>query len=113
VVKRAVLDYSEYLLTQKMDCFLQNKIQVQIHCISTNQVKGWINSSIGTIVWLKLEYGFQSESDIVKSVCELESLGLSTPTLNEFNDGFEISNLIENLKQMYFQDYKSNSIFTD
>ena len=93
--------------------FSQNKIKGQIHCTSTNYVKGWINSSTGTIIRLELEYGFQSESDIVKSVCELESLGISTPSLNEFNDRFEISNLIENLKQMYFQDYKSNSIFTD
>ena len=54
-----------------------------------------------------------SELDILTSVSELESLGIKTPQLNELNDGYEIGNLIENLKQMYIQDYKSNSTFTD
>jgi hypothetical protein len=43
----------------------------------------------------------------------LESLGLSTPKLNELNDVNEIGNLVENLKQMFFQDYKSTTVFTD
>jgi hypothetical protein len=47
------------------------------------------------------------------SVSELKSLGLSTPKLNELNDVNEIGNLVENLKQMFFQDYKSTSVFTD
>jgi hypothetical protein len=48
-----------------------------------------------------------------ESVSELESLGLSTSKLNELNDVDEIGNLVENLKQMFIQDYKSTSVFTD
>ena len=47
------------------------------------------------------------------SISELESLGLETPNLNELNDSYEVENLVENLKQMYFEDYKSMSVFTD
>ena len=54
-----------------------------------------------------------SELDILTLVSELESLGIETPQLNDLNDSYEIGNLIENLKQMYIQDYKSNSTFTD
>jgi hypothetical protein len=43
----------------------------------------------------------------------LESLGISKPKLNELNDLNELGNLAENLKQMYLQDYKSTSVFTD
>ena len=60
-----------------------------------------------------MEYMTQSELDILTSVSELESLGIKTSQLNDLNDGYEIGNLIENLKQMYIQDYKSNSTFTD
>jgi hypothetical protein len=35
--------------------------------------------------------------------CELESLGLESPKLNELNDFYEVENLVENLKQMLFQ----------
>ena len=51
--------------------------------------------------------------DIPSSMSELESLGLETPRLNELNDSYEVENLVENLKQMLFQDYKSMSVFTD
>ena len=44
---------------------------------------------------------------------ELESLGLETPKLNELNDSYEVENLVENLKQMYFQEYKSMPMFSD
>jgi len=44
---------------------------------------------------------------------ELESLGLETPKLNEINDSYEVENLVENLKQMLYQEYKSTDIFTD
>jgi hypothetical protein len=51
--------------------------------------------------------------DLNDSISELESLGVSTPKLNEINDLDEIRNLVENLKQMYLQEYKSASVFTD
>ena len=44
---------------------------------------------------------------------ELESLGLETPKLNELNDSYEVENLVENLKQMWFQECKSMSVFSD
>jgi len=43
----------------------------------------------------------------------LESLGISTPKLKEINDLNEVGSLVENIKQMYLQEYKSSSIFTD
>ena len=51
--------------------------------------------------------------DFACSVSELESLGLQTPKLNELNDSYEIENLVENLKQKHYQDYKSMFVFTD
>ena len=44
---------------------------------------------------------------------ELESLGLETPKLNELNDSYEVENLVDNLKQMLFVEYKSTQVFTD
>jgi hypothetical protein len=38
-------------------------------------------------------------------ISELESLGLSISSLNELNDEYELQNLVENLKQVYYQDY--------
>jgi hypothetical protein len=55
--------------------------------------------------------GTRSNHD--SSISELESLGLNTQNLNEFKDSYEIGNLVENLKQMLFQDYKSMPVFTD
>ena len=43
----------------------------------------------------------------------MESLGLETPNLNELNDSYEVGNLVDNLKQMLFVEYKSMSVFTD
>ena len=54
-----------------------------------------------------------SKSDLGSSISELESLGLETPQLNELNDSYEVENLVENLKQMFYQDYKSMHVFTD
>ena len=44
---------------------------------------------------------------------ELESLGLETPKLNELNDSCEVGNLVDNLKQMLFVEYKSMLVFTE
>ena len=54
-----------------------------------------------------------SKSVLGSSISELESLGLRTKKLNELNDSYEVENLVENLKRMLFQDYKSMSVFTD
>ena len=54
-----------------------------------------------------------SKWDIPSSMSELESLGLETPKLNELNDSDEVENLVVNLKQMFYQDYKSIDVFTD
>ena len=55
----------------------------------------------------------KNEWDLGSSMSELESLGLETPKLNELNDSYEVRNLVENLKQMFYQDYKSADVFTD
>jgi len=54
-----------------------------------------------------------SKSDLAGSISELESLGLETPKLNELNDSYEVENLVENIKQSYFQDYKSLPVYSD
>jgi hypothetical protein len=54
-----------------------------------------------------------SKSDLASSISELESLGLESSKLNELNDSYEVGNLVENLKQMLYQDYKSTHVFTD
>ena len=54
-----------------------------------------------------------SKSDLGSSISELESLGLETPQLNELNDSYEVKNLVENLKQMLYVEYKSMHVFTD
>jgi hypothetical protein len=41
-------------------------------------------------------------------VSELESLGIRSKKLNELNDVYEVKNLVENIKQSLFQDYKSS-----
>ena len=50
---------------------------------------------------------------LYRSMSELESLGLETPKLNELNDTYEVGNLVNNLKQMLFVEYKSMPVFTD
>ena len=54
-----------------------------------------------------------SKSVLGSSISELESLGLRTKKLNELNDSYEVGNLVENLKQMLFRDYKSMPVFSD
>ena len=41
-------------------------------------------------------------------VSELESLGIRSEKLNELNDVSEVKNLVENIKQKLFQDFKSS-----
>ena len=53
------------------------------------------------------------EWDLASSMSELESPGLETPKLNGLNDSYEVENLVVNLKQMFYQDYKSRGVFTD
>ena len=52
-----------------------------------------------------------TQSEIPKTlmpfVSELESLGIRSKKLNELNDVYEVKNLVENIKQTLFQDYKS------
>jgi hypothetical protein len=55
----------------------------------------------------------KDEWDLASSMSELESLGLETPKLNELNDSYEVENLVVNLKQMFYQDYKSTDVFSD
>ncbi|HEX2169306.1 MAG TPA: hypothetical protein VHF65_03310 [Nitrososphaera sp.] len=38
---------------------------------------------------------------------ELESLGIESKRQSELNDGDELEALAENIKQVYYQDYKS------
>ena len=54
-----------------------------------------------------------SKSDLSSLLSELQSVGLERPKLNELNDSYEVENLVENLKQMLFQEYKSMPVFTD
>jgi hypothetical protein len=53
------------------------------------------------------------DSKLGSSISESESLGLETPQLNELNDCYEVENLVENIKQMLYQDYKSMPVFSD
>jgi hypothetical protein len=56
-----------------------------------------VNSSSGGGRWRLLFHSFQ----------ELESLGLHIKKINDLNDAQELGDLIENIKQTYFQDYKT------
>ena len=38
---------------------------------------------------------------------ELDSLGIRTKKINEFNDLQEIRNLTQNIKQAFYQDFKT------
>ena len=53
------------------------------------------------------------KSELTSSISELESLGLETLNLNELNDSYEVEYLVKNLKQMFYQDYKSMPVFSD
>ena len=53
------------------------------------------------------------KSELASSISELESLGLETLNLNELNDSYEVEYLVKNLKQMFYQEYKSMPVFSD
>ena len=63
-------------------------------------------------LWLVMQIKLYTQSEIPKSlmpfVSELESLGIRSKKLNELNDVYEVKNLVENIKQTLFQDYKSS-----
>ena len=52
-------------------------------------------------------------ADLAGSISELESLGLETSKVNELNDSYEVESLVENLKQMFYVEYKTMQVFTD
>lgn len=45
---------------------------------------------------------------LVPWISELESLGIKSKKLNELNDVYEVENLVDNIKESLFQDFKSN-----
>jgi len=47
-------------------------------------------------------------NSLIPWVSELESLGIKSKKLNELNDVYEVKNLVENIKQNLFQEYKSS-----
>ena len=47
-------------------------------------------------------------NSLIPWVSELESLGIRSKKLNELNDVYEVRNLVENIKQSLFQEYKSS-----
>jgi len=47
-------------------------------------------------------------NSLIPWVSELESLGIRSEKLNELNDVYEVKNLVENIKQKLFQDFKSS-----
>jgi hypothetical protein len=47
-------------------------------------------------------------NSLIPWVSELESLGIRSEKLNELNDVYEVKNLVENIKQTLFQEYKSS-----
>ncbi|MDW0247051.1 MAG: hypothetical protein QOB17_06505 [Nitrososphaeraceae archaeon] len=47
-------------------------------------------------------------NSLIPWVSELESLGIRSEKLNELNDVYEVKNLVENIKQNLFQDFKSS-----
>ena len=60
-----------------------------------------------------MSHMIDSKSDLNSAISELGSLGLEAPNLNELYDSYEVENLVENLKQMFYQEYKSMHVFTD
>ncbi len=59
-------------------------------------------------VAIKLYTKSEIPKPLMPWVSELESLGLRSKKLNELNDVYEVKNLVDNIKQTLFQDYKSS-----
>lgn len=57
---------------------------------------------------IKLYTQSELPRSLVPFVTELQSLGIRSKKLNELNDVYEVKNLVENIKQTLFQDYKSS-----
>ena len=57
---------------------------------------------------IKLYTQSEIPKPLMPFVSELESLGIRSKKLNELNDVYEVKNLVENIKQTFFQDYKSS-----
>ncbi len=57
---------------------------------------------------IKLYTQSEFPKSLMPLVSELESLGIRSKKLNELNDVYEVKNLVENIKQTLFQDYKSS-----
>lgn len=57
---------------------------------------------------MKIYTQSENPKSLMPWVSELESLGIRTKKLNEFNNVDEVQNLVENIKQKLFQDYKSS-----
>ena len=57
---------------------------------------------------IKLYTQSEIPKPLMPFVSELESLGIRSKKLNELNDVYEVKNLVENIKQTLFQEYKSS-----
>ena len=67
------------------------------------------------------EYGDEAETlfreahkcifcPLTSYLSELESLGVKPKHINELNDNYEMENLVNNIKQSFFQNYKSSNV---
>ena len=54
------------------------------------------------------DHKFDIPKSLIPWISELESLGIKSQKLNELNDVYEVKNLVENIKQTLFQDFKSS-----
>lgn len=64
--------------------------------------------SIFYIVQINLYTPSEIPKSLMPWISELESLGIRSKNLNELNDVYEVKNLVDNIKQTLFQDYKSS-----
>jgi hypothetical protein len=77
-----------------------------------------LNLFNGTFITHKIQYAFTMNIATythvhkltptqLSHISELESLALRPKRINGLNDNFEMENLVNNIKQTMFQDYKS------